>query len=182
MTTRSTSPAKRHRVLDDADNVHPDQIASATPVTELTEGTRLSNLSSSSPSKQNAAALFTSLTQGLHEQVIPIRLKDRISASFPLMANDIPNSAYDNTDNSSDRELDILWHTIMVVYPMLQLAFKGSMLKAENVSMIKLGFGPFAGSSHLTAGLFPAPSRKGSRYLSYLTNHERPFHVSYHGW
>ncbi|KAE8347017.1 hypothetical protein BDV24DRAFT_53115 [Aspergillus arachidicola] len=71
------------------------------------------------------------------------------------MANDIPDSAYDDTNNPSDRELDVLWETIMeimrearvcsryqkdesawcikVVYPMLHLAFKGSMLKAESV-------------------------------------------------
>ncbi|KAE8323647.1 hypothetical protein BDV39DRAFT_181838 [Aspergillus sergii] len=71
------------------------------------------------------------------------------------MANEIPNAAYDDTDNLSDLELDILWKTITeilsearassryqkdasawcikVVYPMLHLAFKGSMLKAENV-------------------------------------------------
>ncbi|KAE8369729.1 hypothetical protein BDV27DRAFT_152810 [Aspergillus caelatus] len=186
VTARSTSPAKRQRILDDANNVHPDQSASAIAVTELTERTRLSHRSPSSPSKravspirdllndlraskpaifcelpftialpENAAALCTTLTQGLHERVIPIGLKDRVSASFPLMANEIPNSAYDDTDNSSDRELDILWETITeiltearassryqkdesawctkVVYPMLHLACKGSMLKAESV-------------------------------------------------
>ncbi|KAE8409029.1 hypothetical protein BDV37DRAFT_237876, partial [Aspergillus pseudonomiae] len=71
------------------------------------------------------------------------------------MANEIPHSAYDEANNPSDRELDLLWETIteilsnarelslfqqdenawcsQVVYPMLHLAFRGSMLKTESV-------------------------------------------------
>ncbi|GAB1203607.1 hypothetical protein APSETT445_002243 [Aspergillus pseudonomiae] len=104
--TQSTSPAKRQRDLDDADNVHPDQSASAIAATELSERTRLSYRLSSSTSKragspvrdllndlraskpavfcelpftiplpENATVLCTTLTEGLHERVIPIGLK-----------------------------------------------------------------------------------------------------------
>ncbi|KAE8372230.1 hypothetical protein BDV26DRAFT_105032 [Aspergillus bertholletiae] len=109
MTTRSTSPAKRQRVLEDADSVHSDQSAPATTITQLTESTKLSYRSASSLSKravspvrdllndlsaskpavfcelpftiplpENATALCTALTDGLHERVIPISLKVKL--------------------------------------------------------------------------------------------------------
>ncbi|OGM50938.1 hypothetical protein ABOM_000522 [Aspergillus bombycis] len=162
-TARSTSPAKRQRILDDADNVYPDQSASAIAATELSERTKpfyrlpssaskravspvrdlLNDLRASKPAvfcelpstiplPENAYALCITLTEGLHERVIPIGLKmvDRI-VNWTLWET-ITEILSEARESSLFQQDENAWYT-KVVYPMLHLAFKGSMLKVESV-------------------------------------------------
>ncbi|KAJ5249497.1 hypothetical protein N7524_011813 [Penicillium chrysogenum] len=61
-------------------------------------------------------SLRRTLCQGFGSRVIPIGLKNRISAADPEGALDIPDSAFDETDRRSPGQLDALWQDVVEIY------------------------------------------------------------------
>ncbi|KAH8430643.1 uncharacterized protein LDX57_008306 [Aspergillus melleus] len=176
---RSEDPANR-QCGSNNDEILPDQSASAAALSDLeshSTSTRhkrtvdwvrdlLHDLRVSRPAilcdvpstialPERVMPVYEIISQSLEEGVIPAQLKDQILTSFPLVAQSIPDSAYDISGTHSDRELARLWESVIeildeardcssrqqdgsqwcssVIHPLLRFASKGSMLKVENV-------------------------------------------------
>ncbi|KAL2810106.1 hypothetical protein BJX63DRAFT_444876 [Aspergillus granulosus] len=124
-STQHSCPSKRHRIADDR---------TITPTRDVLNQLRLANPPvicgplSSSPMPESARTLRKLLTDGFGHNIIPRGLESRIRAFDSISAEDIPGTAYFDSNTMSDAALDKIWHDlkrIYVVVPILNSSIQG---------------------------------------------------------